>query len=146
VVTLYIRGDIADRKKIFGPLKAPGKPATMAHMKSRVQFRLRIYRDDSIAIGPGKVALLEAVAETGSISAAAKQLGMSYRRGWVLIDEMNRAFNAPVVSTAAGGAHGGGTALTAVGEELIKRYRAIENTSRVAAAADIAALNRLLAP
>jgi molybdate transport system regulatory protein len=118
----------------------------MAHMKSKVQFRLRIYRDENIAIGPGKVALLEAVAETGSISAAAKQLGMSYRRGWVLIDEMNKAFSAPVVSTAAGGAHGGGTALTAVGEELIKRYRAIENTSRVAAAADIAALNRLLAP
>lgn len=118
----------------------------MARMKSKVQFRLRIYRDDSIAIGPGKVALLEAIAETGSISAAAKQLGMSYRRGWVLVDEMNRALSAPVVNAAAGGAHGGGTALTAVGQELVQRYRAIENASRVAAAADIAALNRLLAP
>ncbi len=115
-------------------------------MKSKVQFRLRIYRDDSIAVGPGKIALLEAVAETGSISAAARQMGMSYRRAWVLVDETNRALSTPAVNTAAGGAHGGGTALTAVGQELITRYRAIENTARLAAATDIAALNRLLAP
>ena len=115
-------------------------------MKPKVQFRLRIYRDDSIAIGPGKVALLEAVAQTGSISAAARQIGMSYRRAWVLVDETNRALSSPAVNTAAGGAHGGGTALTAVGEELVTRYRAVENKARLAAAADIAALNRLLAP
>jgi molybdate transport system regulatory protein len=118
---------------------------TIAGMKSKVQFRMRIYRDDSIAIGPGKVALLEAVAETGSISAAARQMGMSYRRAWVLIDEMNRALAAPAVNTAAGGAHGGGTALTGVGRELITRYRAVENAARVAAADDLAALHRLLA-
>ncbi len=115
-------------------------------MKSKVQFRMRIYRDESIAIGPGKVALLEAVAETGSISAAARQMGMSYRRAWVLIDEMNRALCTPAVSTAAGGAHGGGTALSPVGQELITRYRAVENAARMAAAADLAALHRLLAP
>ena len=115
-------------------------------MHSKVQFRLRIYRDDSIAVGPGKVALLEAIAQTGSISAAARQLGMSYRRAWVLVDETNRALTHPAVNTAAGGAHGGGTALTAVGVELVTRYRAIENTARLAAASDIAALNRLLAP
>ncbi|MDM0076953.1 winged helix-turn-helix domain-containing protein [Variovorax sp. J2P1-59] len=114
-------------------------------MKSKVQFRLRIYRDDSIAIGPGKIALLEAIAETGSISAAGRQLGMSYRRAWMLIDEMNKALNSPAVSTAAGGSHGGGTALTAVGEQIVKHYRAIESTARVAAAADITALTRLLA-
>ncbi len=115
-------------------------------MKSKVQFRLRIYRDDSIAIGPGKVALLEAIAETGSISAAARQLGMSYRRAWLLVDELNQALHAPAVSTAAGGAHGGGTALTPVGNELVKHYRAIESAARVATARDIAALTRLLAP
>jgi len=115
-------------------------------MKSKVQFRMRIYRGDSIAIGPGKVALLEAVAETGSISAAARQLGMSYRRAWLLIDEMNRALSSPAVNTATGGSHGGGTALTAVGEELVKRYRAVESTARMAAAADLAALTRMLAP
>ena len=115
-------------------------------MKPKVQFRLRIYRDDSIAIGPGKVALLEAIAETGSISAAARQIGMSYRRAWLLVDESNKAFITPVVNTAAGGSHGGGTALTPLGEEVIQRYRAIENAARVAATTDIAALTRLLAP
>jgi molybdate transport system regulatory protein len=115
-------------------------------MKSKVQFRMRIYRDDSIAIGPGKIALLESVAENGSISAAARQLGMSYRRAWVLIDEMNRALVQPAVNTAAGGAHGGGTALTAVGQELVMRYRAVESAARIAAAADLAALNRLISP
>ncbi|MEJ8812744.1 LysR family transcriptional regulator [Variovorax ureilyticus] len=115
-------------------------------MKSKVQFRLRIYRDESIAIGPGKIALLEAIAETGSISAAGRQLGMSYRRAWMLIDEMNRALSAPAVSTAAGGTHGGGSALTPVGEQIVRHYRAIESTARVAAAADITALTRLLAP
>ena len=115
-------------------------------MKPKVQFRLRIYRDDSIAIGPGKIALLEAIAETGSISAAGRQLGMSYRRAWMLIDEMNRALNSPAVSTASGGAHGGGSVLTPVGEQIVRHYRAIESTARVAAATDIAGLTRLLAP
>ena len=77
-------------------------------MTSRVQFRLRIYKDEGVAIGPGKVALLEAVAEYGSISAAARHLGMSYRRAWLLIDETNHAFKSPTVETATGGSHGGG--------------------------------------
>jgi molybdate transport system regulatory protein len=115
-------------------------------MKSKVQFRLRIYRDEDIAIGPGKIALLEAIAETGSISGAGRQLGMSYRRAWLLIDEMNRALSSPAVNTAAGGSHGGGSALTAVGEQVVKHYRAVESTARVAAATDLAALTRLLAP
>ena len=115
-------------------------------MKPKVQFRLRIYRDDSIVIGPGKVALLEAIAETGSISAAARHIGMSYRRAWVLIDETNKGLKSPVVDTATGGAKGGGTALTPMGLDLIRRYRAIEEKAREAAATDIAALTRLLAP
>ena len=115
-------------------------------MKTRVQFRLCIQRDEDIAIGPGKVALLEAIAETGSISAAARELGMSYRRAWLLIDQLNQALQQPAVLTATGGAHGGGASLTPVGEEVVRRYRAIESTARLAAAADIAALTRLLAP
>jgi molybdate transport system regulatory protein len=115
-------------------------------MKSKVQFRLRVYRDDAIAIGPGKIAVLEAVAETGSISAAARLLGMSYRRAWMLIDEMNQALVSPAVNTAAGGSRGGGAALTPVGEEVVRHYRAIENAAKLATAADIRALTRLLAP
>ena len=87
-------------------------------MKSKAQFRLRIYRDDTIAIGPGKIAVLEAVAETGSISAAARLLGMSYRRAWMLIDEMNQTLASPAVNTAAGGSRGGRTALTSLGEDI----------------------------
>ncbi len=115
-------------------------------MKSRVQFRLRIYRDDAIAIGPGKIDLLEAIAETGSISAAARRLGMSYRRAWLLIDEMNRSLLRPAVSAVAGGSNGGGASLSQTGEAIVRHYRAIESTARLAAAADVAALNRLLAP
>ena len=73
-------------------------------MKSvRVQFRLRITRGDDIAVGPGKIELLEAIARTGSITAAARALGMSYRRAWLLVDTMNRCFKSPVVEAEAGG-------------------------------------------
>lgn len=115
-------------------------------MKSKVHFRVRIYRDDSIAIGPGKVQLLETIAETGSITAAAKQLDMSYRRAWQLVSEMNQALKAPAVTTAKGGAHGGGAVLSATGVQLIKHYRSMESSALAAASDDIAALNRLLAP
>ena len=121
-------------------------PFAAARMTFSVHFRLRIYRDEGIAIGPGKVALVEAIAETGSISAAARRLGMSYRRAWLLVDELNRALRKPAVVGVAGGRHGGGASLTAEGEELVKRYRAIETTAAAAAAADLASLTRMLAP
>ena len=115
-------------------------------MTFNVKFRLRIYRDEGIAIGPGRIALVEAIAETGSISAAARHLGMSYRRAWLLVDELNRALRKPAVVGAAGGKHGGGATLTPLGKELVKRYRSIEDTSRLAAAADLEVLTRMLAP
>jgi molybdate transport system regulatory protein len=115
-------------------------------MSSVVQFRMRIYRHQGIAIGPGKVALIESIGETGSITAAARQLGMSYRRAWLLVDELNRSLRSPAVTTAAGGAHGGGTLLTPVGHELVRRYREVERTAHEACARDLAALVRLLAP
>jgi molybdate transport system regulatory protein len=114
-------------------------------LKPRVQFRLRITRGDTIAIGPGKIALLEAIARTGSISAAARGMGMSYRRAWLLVDEMNRALTSPVVDTAAGGAKGGGTLLTPAGEKVVALYRRIESLSAAAAEAEIKSLIKLLA-
>ena len=72
------------------------------------KLRLRILFGPEIAVGPGKIALLDAIAETGSISAAARALGMSYRRAWLLIDTMNRCFREPVIETASGGKGGGG--------------------------------------
>ena len=111
----------------------------------RVQFRLRITRGDDIALGPGKVDLLEAIASTGSITAAARQLGMSYRRAWLLVDTMNRCFEEPVVVAEAGGKRGGGTRLTPLGADVVRRYRRIEAAATRAGAADIAALQTCLA-
>lgn len=110
----------------------------------QLKFRIRIHKGDDIAVGPGKVALLEAIIDSGSITAAAKQLGMSYRRAWLLVDAMNRSFRAPVVETAKGGRAGGSTVVTALGEEVIRRYRAIETIAAGAARGEISSLFKLL--
>jgi len=109
-----------------------------------IEFRLRISKGDDIAVGPGKVDLLEAIARAGSITSAAKSLGMSYRRAWLLVDTMNRCFRTPVVATEAGGTRGGGTRLTPLGAEVVRRYRAVESKATRAGAADLAALTELL--
>lgn len=110
------------------------------------RFRLRLGNGTVWAVGPGKVALLEAIAETGSISAAGRKLHMSYRRAWMLVDEMNRQFRAPVIASSAGGRAGGGTEVTALGREVIERYRRIEQLALAAGKSDIAALAGLLSP
>ena len=95
-------------------------------------------------MGPGKIALLEAVAACGSITAAARQLGMSYRRAWLLLNELNRALRVPAVDSAKGGPHGGGSALTAQGQQLIALYRRIEARANTASQADIGRLLAML--
>jgi molybdate transport system regulatory protein len=84
------------------------------------------------AIGPGKIRLLEAIRDAGSITKAGIALGMSYRRAWLLVDDMNNCFREPVVAAQAGGTHGGGAALTAFGARLIDQYRAIEAAAHAA--------------
>ncbi|MFG5407976.1 sigma 54-interacting transcriptional regulator [Piscinibacter sakaiensis] len=116
-----------------------GWRVTLPPLRAR---RLRVTVGDAIAIGPGKIALLEAIAATGSLTEAARHLGMSYRRAWLLLDQINRSLKLPAVDSAKGGAHGGGSVLTAVGEEVVTLYRGIEATAE-AACAD--ALKRLLA-
>lgn len=106
-------------------------------MSATLRFRTRVLKDNSIPVGPGKIELLKAVNECRSISAAAKSLGMSYRRAWLLIDEMNRTLKEPVITTATGGSHGGGSLLTVFGEELIELYTAIELKAYEACKADI---------
>jgi len=108
------------------------------------RFRLRIGSDRDLALGPGKVALLEAIRETGSISAAGRKLGMSYRRAWLLVDALNRAFESPVIVTVTGGREGGGTELTATGQEIVRRYRRIEALACAAAKKEIEAIGRLM--
>jgi molybdate transport system regulatory protein len=93
------------------------------------------------AIGPGKIRLLELVGESGSISAAARAMNMSYRRAWLLIDGLNRCFRVPSVETQLGGTGGGGAVLTDFGHDLIARYRAIERASAKASASELGALD-----
>ena len=93
---------------------------------------LRIELASGKRLGPGKARLLELVKETGSISAAARGMKMSYRRAWLLIDEANGLFGMPVVESSAGGAGGGGATLTAFGEDVVATYRAIEEEAAAA--------------
>ena len=109
------------------------------------KLRLRILFGPEIAVGPGKVALLDALAETGSISAAARTLGMSYRRAWLLIDAMNRCFREPVIETASGGKGGGGAQVTEIGQEVLRRYRSMEETAVASVRDQIAEFSTLLA-
>ncbi|HEX5538955.1 MAG TPA: winged helix-turn-helix domain-containing protein [Methylophilaceae bacterium] len=97
------------------------------------------------AIGPGKADLLEAIANSGSISAGARSLGMSYKRAWDLVNTMNRSFKEPLVATATGGNHGGGAEVTEFGREVLRRYRAIEIKADSAVSADIRGLIDMLA-
>jgi molybdate transport system regulatory protein len=112
-------------------------------MKPRLSFRLIL--GDDIALGPGKVQLLEAIRETGSIAAAGRALGMSYKRAWHLVDTMNRCFASPLVEAAKGGTHGGGARLTPLADEVIARYRRLETRARKACDAELAALMQHLA-
>lgn len=107
------------------------------------RFRLRLTRGEEILVGPGKVDLLEAIAREGSITAAARSLGMSYRRAWLLVDTMNRNFRAPVVEAGAGGAQGGGAVLTSLGTDVVERYRRIEAAAERATADELRKLRGL---
>ena len=91
-----------------------------------VRLTIRIDFGAKRSVGPGKIRLLEAIEKTGSISKAGQSLGMSYRRAWLLVDDLNHCFREPVVTTKPGGARGGGATLTPFGIVLIRNYRAIE--------------------
>jgi len=93
----------------------------------------------------GRVDLLDAIAETGSISAAARQMGMSYRRAWTLVEAMNQRFRQPLVASAVGGRGGGGAHLTDAGQEVVTRYRAMEKKAAKSVAAEIDAFADLMA-
>ena len=90
---------------------------------ARLKLKLQLYCGDEIAMGPGKADLLDAISRTGSISAAGRALGMSYRRAWLLVDTMNRWFQKPLVETRPGGGKGAGARVTAEGEAALAAYR-----------------------
>ncbi len=103
-------------------------------MANPLRFRFRLLLGRTVAVGPGKADLLTALAETGSIAAAARRMDMSYKRAWYLIDTMNRCFREPVVETEKGGRGRGGARLTPMGQAVLDRYRAME--ARAAAAVE----------
>jgi molybdate transport system regulatory protein len=104
-----------------------------AGIVSDTRLTLRVDFGPGRSIGPGKIRLLEAVENTGSISQAGRTLGMSYRRAWLLIDDMNQCFRHPVVSARPGGSQGGGAVLTEFGAGVVRDYRAIETAATDAA-------------
>ena len=108
------------------------------------RLMLRLYFGE-LMLGPGKAALLEAIASEGSISAAGRKMGMSYKRAWQLVEAMNAGLREPLVESARGGAKGGGAHLTPTGHEVLTAYRNLEATVLEAGAEDIARIKALLA-
>ena len=106
-------------------------------MAELATIRIRIAFRENIAIGQGKADLLEAIHRTGSISGAARDLEMSYRKAWLLVDEMNQCFRSPVVLAAKGGLRGGGAQVTPLGLEALARFRQIQAKASAAIAADV---------
>jgi molybdate transport system regulatory protein len=111
-------------------------------MPANDRLSIRLDLVSGARIGPGKIAVLEEIARSGSISAAGRALRMSYRRTWELVEELNRTIGTPLVETAAGGSGGGGAVLTRAGKTVVERYRAIEMDTAVAARKHLLALNR----
>jgi molybdate transport system regulatory protein len=136
---------------VAGVARAKGATQSRDAGKGKPQSRgqglrpqLRISFKKSIAMGPGKADLLNAIEQTGSISAAARELGMSYRRAWLLVDTMNACFQSPLVETLTGGQHGGGAQVTDLGREVVKRYRAMEKKAAASVAKEMAQFAALM--
>jgi len=113
-------------------------------MTQTLKLSVRVFVDDTIALGPGKLSLLDSIAQNGSISAAARAMSMSYARAWRLVDDMNRCFKSPLVLTASGGKHGGGARVTEEGRQVLQVYRDMQARVREAAAPGYAQIQPLL--
>ncbi len=110
------------------------------------RLRIRLYFSNGSMFGPGKADLLTLISETGSIAAAGRRLGMSYKRAWGLVDTMNTMFAEPLVESSRGGASHGGATLTATGARVLALYRGLEANTRSGSTAEIESLEQLLAP
>jgi molybdate transport system regulatory protein len=115
------------------------RPATTVGLS-----HLRVTLSEDFYIGPGRADLLELIVETGSISEAAKHMGMSYKRAWSLVQALNDGWGEPLVETARGGAAQGGAILTDAGREILSRYRHMQSVTRAAIASDVQALQTVL--
>lgn len=120
-------------------------PTTLDTMSS-LKVRIRIDFDTVHAVGPGKIALLERMRDCGSLSQAARELDMSYRRAWQLLDSLNTSFTRPVIVTSVGGKGGGGSEITQLGLEIIETYRTLEDEITALARRRFKPLRSRLAP
>ena len=105
---------------------------------------LRVLGKGAPAMGPGKAELVERIAATGSISAAARAMGMSYRRAWQRVEALNATYREPIIVTAIGGKRGGGARVSAYGLRLLKLYRAMEEKASAAIASDLKRFERYI--
>ena len=113
----------------------------------RLKIKAQFYCGDELAMGPGKADLLEAIAREGSISAAGRAMGMSYRRSWLLVDSMNRCWQEKLVETVAGGGHARGASLTPMGAKVLSVYRTLEaGLAATASETVLAELDAMLRP
>jgi molybdate transport system regulatory protein len=103
---------------------------------------LRVISGGSAAMGPGKAELIERIADKGSISAAARAMGMSYRRAWQLVEALNATYRQPVILTAIGGKRGGGARVSPYGLRLLRSYRAMEDKASAAIAPELRRFRR----
>lgn len=115
-----------------------------SHANAPARPQVRIVFRKAIAMGPGKADLLRLIERTGSISAAAREMGMSYRRAWLLVDTMNQCFRSPVVETLTGGRHGGGARVTELGHDVLRRYLAMEAKAAGSVKKELAEFARLM--
>ena len=123
--------------------RPPDSTATRQGRPTAVGLRLRYVFGDGAMLGPGKVELLESIGATGSIAAAGRRMGMSYKRAWLLVEAMNASFRAPLVESRRGGAAHGGACLTPTGVEVLALFRRLEAKARAAGAFEIEELERL---
>lgn len=120
-----------------GPATQRATPIGLSH--------LRVTLTETFYLGPGRADLMELIAETGSIAAAGKRMGMSYKRAWSLVQALNDGFGAALVEASRGGAAQGGATLTPAGNEVLHRYRHMQAATREAIAGDVAALLEMTA-
>ena len=116
----------------------------MAKPAGTLKLKAQLFCGDEIAMGPGKAALLEAIVREGSISAAGRALGMSYRRTWMLVDVMNRSWVEPLVETEVGGRRGGGAKVTETGRAVLAAYHVLMDQVSTVADAHVSTLTALL--
>jgi molybdate transport system regulatory protein len=126
-------------------------PLTMLHYEmapdlpnSDLTLRLRLLRGGEIMMGPGRADLLGHIQKTGSIAAAGRQMNMSYKRAWALVEAMNTTFRAPLVEAVKGGVGGGGAQLTPLGIKVLAAYRGVENAAREAGSTFLTELKTVL--